>query len=104
MSDFNMSQEPCKYRIELSGRFPERGMPQPAQAMAAAFPQICVCDGVEVVEIHQPIRTAVDHCERNRAVFHDQTLIHSFSGTRRLEEPLTKTAVCTPDSFAKKRL
>jgi hypothetical protein len=68
-------------------------MSYPSQAMAAAFPQICVCNGVEVVEIHQSVRTAVDHCERNRAVFHDQTLIHSFTGTRCLEEPRAKASI-----------
>src|SRR5215468_2523713 len=91
---FDIVQKPFENRIEISRRFPERGVPYTAQAMAAALPQIGIRDGVEVIEIHQAIRTAVDHRERDRTAFHDQTLIHAFSVTRGLEEPLTKTAVC----------
>ena len=77
MAGCNITQEPCEYRIEVSWPFPEWGVPESVQAMTAAFPQICVCNSVEVVEIHQPVRIAVDHCERDRTAFHGQTLIYS---------------------------
>jgi hypothetical protein len=59
MAGFNMSQEPCEYRIEVSWRFPERSVPQSVQAMTAAFPQIGMRDGIEVVEIDEGIRATV---------------------------------------------
>jgi hypothetical protein len=43
---FGILQEPFEYRIEVSWRFPERGVPHPAQAMTAAFPQISIRDGI----------------------------------------------------------
>ena len=89
----NIPQEPCEYRIEVSWRFPESSVPQSVQAMAAGFPQIGIRDGIEVVEVDEGIPAAVDHGERDQTAFHDQTLIHSFSGTRRLEEPLAKAPV-----------
>src|SRR5215475_3381932 len=98
---FDIVQEAFENGIEVSGCFPERGMLQPGQAMTAAFPQIGISDRVKVIEIHQAIRTTVDHCERKRTAFHDQTLIHAFSGTCGLEEPFSKTAVCARDSFPK---
>jgi hypothetical protein len=96
---FDILQEPFEYRIEVSWRFPERGVPQPAQAVTAAFPQIGIRDGIEVNEIDEAIRATVHNCERDRTAFHDQTMIYAFSGARGLEEPLAKTAVCVRDGM-----
>ncbi len=96
---FDIVQESFENRIEIFGPFPKWGVPQPVQAMTAAFPQIGIRDGIEVIEINDAIRAAVHHCERDRTALHDQTLIHALSGTRGLEEPLAKTAVCTRDGI-----
>jgi hypothetical protein len=45
---FGILQEPFEYRIEVSWRFPERGVPQPAEAMTAALPHIGIRDGTDI--------------------------------------------------------
>ena len=72
---FDILQEPFEHWIEVFWRFPERGVPQPPQAMTAAFPQIGIRDGIEVIEIGEAIPATVHHCERDRTAFHDQTLM-----------------------------
>jgi hypothetical protein len=96
---FDILKEPFEYRIEVSWRFPERGVPQPAHAVKAAFPQVGVRHVIEVAEIDEAVRAAVHHCERNPTAFHDQTLIHTCSATRGFEEPLAKTAVSARDGL-----
>jgi hypothetical protein len=46
--------------------------------MTAAFPQIRICDGIEVIEVDETIRGAVHHYERDQTAFHGPTLIHAF--------------------------
>jgi hypothetical protein len=93
-ASFDILQEPFEQRIEVSRRFPEGGVPQTAQAMTAAFPQIGIRDGIAVIEIHEGIRVTVHYCKRDQAAFDDQALIHAFPGAGGFEEPLAKSAVC----------
>ena len=67
--------------------------------MTATFPQIGIGDDIEVIEIDDAIRAAVDHCEWHSATLRDQPLIHTFSGTRGLEESLAKAAVGARDGI-----
>jgi hypothetical protein len=97
-ASFDNLQKPCEYRVEVSWRFPERGVSHPTQAMTAAFPQIGICDGIEVIEIDETIRATVHHSERYRTAFHDQSLIHTFSGVGCLEKPFAKAAICARDA------
>ena len=71
--------------------------------MTAAFPQIGISDGIEVIEIDDTIRVAIHHGERDPAAFHDETLI-DCSGARGLEERLAKTAVCACNRIPEKCL
>ena len=72
--------------------------------MTVPLPQIAIGDGIEVIEIDEPIRAAVHHRERDWAAFHDQTLVNAFSGACGLEEPLAETAVRAGHGVTKKRL
>ena len=91
---FDIVQESFEYRIEITWRFPERGVPEASRALTAARPQIGVGDGIEIVEIDDTIRAAVDYGEWDRTAFHDQSLIRAFSGTRSFEEAFAKPAIC----------
>src|SRR5215470_14078356 len=90
---FDIVQEPFKHRIEVCWRFPERGMTQTAQTMTPAFPQICVGDRIEVIEIDDAVRAAVHYSERHGAALHGRALVHARAGTRGIEEHLAKLTI-----------
>jgi hypothetical protein len=79
---FDILKEPFEYRIEEVG----------------------VRHVIEVAEIDEGVLAAVHHCERNLTAFHEQTLIHTCSGTRGLKEPLAKTAACACDGLSEECL
>jgi hypothetical protein len=88
MAGFNIVQELFENRIEISGRFPERGVAQLVQAMTAGFPQVAISDGIEVIEIEDAIRATVHHCERGRTLIRANFRRVSLFGSKADWDPL----------------
>src|SRR3979411_1748161 len=101
---YDVPQKALENRVEVIRRLPERRVARSIQPQTAAFPQIGIGDGVDIIEVDQSIGAAVHHRERDRAALHGQSLVDAFAGARGLEQSLAETTVRACHGLMEQRL